>query len=81
MLDAAAYSALMLSLKVSLIAVVFSLPLAIAVAWLLARRQFPGHALLSALVHLPLVLPPVVTGYLLLLTFGRNGWVGGGGGA
>lgn len=77
MLDAAAYSALMLSLKVSLIAVVFSLPLAIAVAWLLARRQFPGHALLSALVHLPLVLPPVVTGYLLLLTFGRNGWVGG----
>lgn len=77
MLDAAAYSALMLSLKVSLIAVLFSLPLAIAVAWLLARRQFPGHALLSALVHLPLVLPPVVTGYLLLLTFGRNGWVGG----
>lgn len=77
MLEAAAYSALMLSLKVSLIAVLFSLPLAIAVAWLLARRQFPGHALLSALVHLPLVLPPVVTGYLLLLTFGRNGWVGG----
>jgi len=76
MLDAAALTALMLSLKVSLVAVVFSLPPAIALAWLLARRQFPGHALLSALVHLPLVLPPVVTGYLLLLTFGRNGVVG-----
>ncbi len=77
MLDAAAYDALMLSLKVSLVATLFSLPVAIAVAWLLARRQFPGHALLSALVHLPLVLPPVVTGYLLLLTFGRQGAVGG----
>ncbi|WP_324753598.1 molybdate ABC transporter permease subunit [Roseovarius sp. Pro17] len=77
MLDAAAYAALTLSLKVSLVAVIFSLPPAIAVAWLLARRRFPGHALVSALVHLPLVLPPVVTGYLLLLTFGRNGWVGG----
>ncbi len=77
MLDAAAYTALALSLKVSLIATFFSLPVAIAVAWLLARRQFPGHALVSALVHLPLVLPPVVTGYLLLLTFGRNGAVGG----
>ncbi len=77
MLDAAAYAALALSLKVSLIATLFSLPVAIAVAWLLARRQFPGHALVSALVHLPLVLPPVVTGYLLLLTFGRNGAVGG----
>ncbi len=77
MLDAAAYTALALSLKVSLIATLFSLPVAIAVAWLLARRRFPGHALVSALVHLPLVLPPVVTGYLLLLTFGRNGAVGG----
>ncbi|HEY9037960.1 MAG TPA: molybdate ABC transporter permease subunit [Roseovarius sp.] len=77
MLDAAAYTALALSLKVSLIATLFSLPVAIAVAWLLARRQFPGHALVSALVHLPLVLPPVVTGYLLLLTFGRSGAVGG----
>ncbi|PVA10445.1 molybdate ABC transporter permease subunit [Pelagivirga sediminicola] len=76
-LDAAAYDALALSLKVSLVATLFSLPVAIAVAWLLARRRFPGHALVSALVHLPLVLPPVVTGYLLLLTFGRNGAVGG----
>lgn len=77
MLDAAALDALALSLKVSLIATLFSLPVAIAVAWLLARRRFPGHAVLSALVHLPLVLPPVVTGYLLLLTFGRNGAIGG----
>jgi len=77
MLDAAAWDALALSLQVSVTAVVFSLPLAIAVAWVLARRRFPGHAMLSALVHLPLVLPPVVTGYLLLLAFGRNGWIGG----
>ena len=71
------WAALALSLKVSFWAVLVSLPLALAVAWLLARRRFPGHAWLSALVHLPLVLPPVVTGYLLLLTFGTNGAVGG----
>lgn len=70
------WMALSLSLKVSVWAVLISLPLAIAVAWLLARREFWGKALLSALVHLPLVLPPVVTGYLLLLSFGRNGAVG-----
>lgn len=69
--------ALWLSLKVSIWATVVALPVAILVAWLLARRQFVGHGLLNALVHLPLVLPPVVTGYLLLLTFGRNGAVGG----
>ncbi len=77
MLDAAAWDALALSLQVSATAVICSLPLAIAVAWFLARRRFPGHAVLSAMVHLPLVLPPVVTGYLLLLAFGRNGWIGG----
>ncbi len=70
------WAALMLSLKVSIWAVVISLPLALLVAWLLARREFPGKALLSALVYLPLVLPPVVTGYLLLLAFGRNGVLG-----
>lgn len=70
------WAALSLSLQVSFWAVLISLPLAIAVAWLLARRDFPGKAWLSALVHLPLVLPPVVTGYLLLLTFGLNGAVG-----
>ena len=76
MLEPAEWAALTLSLKVSSVAVLCTLPLAIAVAWLLARRRFWGHGMLSALVHLPLVLPPVVTGYLLLLTFGRNGTVG-----
>ncbi len=71
------WAALALSLKVSMVAVAFTLPVAIAVAWLLARREFPGKSVLSALVHLPLVMPPVVTGYLLLLTFGRNGAIGG----
>lgn len=70
-------AALMLSLKVSVWAVVCSLPLALLVAWVLARCNFRGKALLSALVHLPLVLPPVVTGYLLLIAFGKQGAVGG----
>lgn len=65
-----------LSLRVTLVAVITSLPLAYALAWLLARRSFPGRSLLDALVHLPLVLPPVVTGYLLLLLFGRTGPLG-----
>lgn len=69
-------SIVLLSLKVALVAMVIATPLAIAVAKLLARPGLPGKALLSAIVHLPLVMPPVVTGYLLLLTFGRNGWVG-----
>jgi molybdate transport system permease protein len=71
-----AWQALRMSLKVSLWAVATSLPLGILVAYALARWRFPGHGLLNGLVHLPLVLPPVVTGYLLLLTFGRRGWVG-----
>ena len=49
---------------------------AVMVAWLLGRRRFPGRTLFDAFVHLPLVMPPVVTGYLLLLTFGRRGPVG-----
>ena len=65
-----------LSLKVSAAAVLLTLPLALGIAWLLARRRFPGMVLLDALVHLPLVLPPVVTGWLLLLAFGNNGPVG-----
>jgi molybdate transport system permease protein len=65
-----------LSLKVSAAAVVPTLPLAYGLAWVLARRRFPGVILLDALVHLPLVVPPVVTGWLLLLLFGRNGPVG-----
>ncbi|MBO3759102.1 molybdate ABC transporter permease subunit [Ciceribacter sp. L1K22] len=69
-------TALMLSLKVAATAVAFSIPLAIAVAWLLSRGRFWGKNLLDAVVHLPLIMPPVVTGYLLLLTFGRKGAVG-----
>lgn len=65
-----------LSLKVSTAAVLLTLPVAYLLAWLLARRRFPGRILLDALVHLPLVLPPVVTGWLLLLLFGRNGPLG-----
>lgn len=76
-LGAAEWAALALSLKVSIVATLASLPLAIWVAWILARRDFRGKSMLSAAVHLPLVLPPVVTGYLLLLTFGRRGMVGG----
>jgi molybdate transport system permease protein len=70
------WQALALSLRVSLVATVASLPLGVLVAYVLARWRFAGHALLNGLVHLPLILPPVVTGYLLLLTFGKNGWVG-----
>jgi molybdate transport system permease protein len=70
------WSVVALSLRVSVAAVVLTLPLAYALAWLLARRRFPGRLLLDALVHMPLVLPPVVTGWLLLLLFGRNGPVG-----
>jgi len=68
--------AVRLSLKVAAWATVASLPLGIAVAWLLARREFWGKSLLNGIVHLPLVLPPVVTGYLLLLAFGRRGPAG-----
>jgi molybdate transport system permease protein len=57
-------------------AVGFGLPLAVVTAWLLARCRFPGHGLLNALVHLPLVLPPVVTGWLLLIVFGVRGPIG-----
>ncbi|MEI6098100.1 MAG: molybdate ABC transporter permease subunit [Alphaproteobacteria bacterium] len=70
------WQAIILSLRVSLWATALSLPLGIWVAHLLARRNFPGKALLNVLVHLPLILPPVVTGYLLLLTFGRKGFIG-----
>ena len=71
------WRAVTLSLKVSFWATVLSLPFGIAVAYLLARREFWGKQALNGLVHLPLILPPVVTGYLLLLTFGRKGMIGG----
>ena len=69
--------AVQLSLKVSLWAVAISLPFGIAVAWVLARCEFPGKPLFDALIHVPLVVPPVVIGYLLLIRLGRNGAVGG----
>lgn len=65
-----------LSLKVSAVAIGACLPLAFALAWLLARGRLPGKVVLDALIHLPLVLPPVVTGWLLLLAFGPQGPVG-----
>jgi molybdate transport system permease protein len=68
--------AIRLSLKVAFWATLGSLPLGLLVAYALARWRFPGKLLLDGLVHLPLVLPPVVTGYLLLLTFGRRGPIG-----
>jgi len=67
---------MLLSLKVAATAVAFSLPLGIAIAYILSRRDFWGKTVLNGAVHLPLILPPVVTGYLLLLTFGRKGTVG-----
>ena len=70
------WEALLLSLRVATLSVVVSLPLCLGVAWLLARREFVGKTLLDGLVHLPLVVPPVVVGYLLLLMFGRQGPVG-----
>jgi len=69
--------ALGLSLKVALWSVAGSLPFGLAVAWLLGRREFVGKTLLDGIVHLPLVLPPVVVGYLLLLLLGRQGPLGG----
>ncbi|WP_330960089.1 molybdate ABC transporter permease subunit [Photobacterium sp. 53610] len=69
-------TALQLSLKVAFTAVVASLPVGIACAWALARGRFLGKSLLDGLVHLPLVLPPVVVGYLLLVVMGRQGVVG-----
>ncbi|WP_261831144.1 molybdate ABC transporter permease subunit [Leminorella grimontii] len=76
MLSAYELEALLLSLKVAAVAVAFSLPVGIMVAWVLARCQFPGKALVDSIIHLPLVLPPVVIGYLLLIGMGRKGVIG-----
>ncbi len=70
------WTAILLSLRIAVVATVVALPFGIAIAWLLARKDFWGKALLDGLVHLPLVLPPVVTGYLLLIAFGRRGIFG-----
>lgn len=77
LLTATEWAVVALSLRVSLVAIALTLPVAYALAWLLARRRFPGLILVDALVHLPLVLPPVVTGWLLLILFGRSGAIGG----
>ncbi len=76
LLSAEEWQIVVLSLKVSSVAILAALPIAFALAWLLARGRFPGKILLDAAVHLPLVLPPVVTGWLLLLAFGNNGPAG-----
>ena len=68
--------AVRLSLRVAVAAVAGSLPIGLLVAWLLARREFPGKTIVNGLVHLPLILPPVVVGYLLLVVFGRRGPLG-----
>jgi molybdate transport system permease protein len=70
------WTAILLSVRVAVIATLISTPLGIGVAWLLARRDFWGKAIVDAIIYLPLVLPPVVTGYLLLLTLGKRGLVG-----
>ena len=70
------WTAIHLSLRIAVVATVVALPFGIAMAWLLARKSFWGKTLLDGLVHLPLVLPPVVTGYLLLISFGRRGPIG-----
>ncbi|HXY76376.1 MAG TPA: molybdate ABC transporter permease subunit [Steroidobacteraceae bacterium] len=76
-LGSAELEALRLSLEVALRSVAFSLPLAVLIAWVLTRVRFPGRILLDAFVHLPLVLPPVAVGYVLLLLFGTRGPIGG----
>ena len=69
--------ALRLSLEVASWSVLWSLPVAVLTSWVLTRTRFPGRTLLDAFVHLPLVLPPVAVGYVLLLVFGLNGLLGG----
>ena len=70
------YQALMLSLKVAGFAILWLIPIGIGLAWLLAKKQFVGKSIVESIVHLPLVLPPVVIGYLLLVMMGRQGVIG-----
>ena len=76
LLSSEEWEAVRLTLDVAARAVGFGLPLAVVTAWVLARHRFPGRSVLNALVHLPLVLPPVVTGWLLLIVFGVRGPIG-----
>jgi molybdate transport system permease protein len=75
-LSPAEWTAVELSLRIAIVATAFALPLGIVVGWLLARKDFWGKTLLDGIIYLPLVLPPVVTGYLLLISFGRRGPIG-----
>ena len=70
-------AALALSIRVALLSLVFTFPIGLFVGWLLAKRTFPGKSFLNTLVMCPLVLPPIVSGYLLLILLGRNGLIGG----
>ena len=70
------WDAIQLSMSVALSSMLWSLPFAIFIAWLLARKEFYGKSLITGIIHLPLVLPPVVIGYLLLVAMGRNGFIG-----
>lgn len=70
------WTAVLLSLKVALGVALLTIVPAVLIGWLLARREFRGKIFVESLVHAPLVIPPVVTGYLLLLTLGNNGWIG-----
>ncbi|WP_156923253.1 molybdate ABC transporter permease subunit [Ignatzschineria larvae DSM 13226] len=70
------WSIIVLSLKIGAVAIIFSLPFGILCAWVLARKNFRGKTILDSIINLPLVLPPVVIGYLLLITMGRNGYLG-----
>jgi molybdate transport system permease protein len=75
-LTPAEWTAIELSLRVSIVATLIALPFGVAIGWLLARKDFWGKTIIDAVVFLPLVLPPVVTGYLLLISFGRRGPIG-----
>jgi len=75
-LSPAEWTAVALSLRVSIVATLVVLPFGIAIGWLLARKDFWGKIVVDGIVYLPLVLPPVVTGYLLLISFGRHGPIG-----
>src|SRR4051812_3962054 len=70
------WTAVLVSLRIAVVATLVALPFGVAIAWLLARKDFWGKTLVDSLVHLPLVLPPVVTGYLLLIWFGKRGVIG-----
>lgn len=75
-MSAESWSALALSLRVAVLATALNAVIGIPLAWLLARRRFPGHAVVDVLVTLPLILPPTVTGYYLIVLLGRHGWLG-----